>query len=244
MQYLKKIGVRLFSAFVICAVIIYTIILGPAAIIISVFDRSGHCMHYLARYWSRLILFTAGVRVTVLGLENLNPHKQYIIVANHQSLLDIPVTFCYLPLQLRMLAKKELYWIPLFGWAIWMGGHIRLDRSSREQALKVLEKAAEQLRNRDISVMMYPEGTRSSDGTVSKFKSGAFKLALSSGLPIVPVSISGTRFVLPKKSLLIHPGKVAMVIGEAIPVGEKGSIQDVHILRDKIRTIVVQNLVN
>ena len=149
--------------FLIPAVSVYTIVLGTASLLSSVFDRRGDFGHKCARAWSWLILKTTGVQVAVTGLERLDPSRSYIFVANHQSIYDIPILFASLPFQLRILAKESLGRIPFMGWHLRRTGHILVDRS--KTGAGIMKKMARLARQRQ-SLILFPEGTRSTDGRV------------------------------------------------------------------------------
>ncbi|MFC1734191.1 lysophospholipid acyltransferase family protein [candidate division KSB1 bacterium] len=195
---------------------LYTIVGACILFILFPFFRRRRYVDFLQRLWMRLILWTCGVRVSVEGLENLEQGKMYVFVANHQSLFDIPACFAVLPARLRMLAKKELFRIPVFGWGMWTVGHIIIDRENREKAVKSVDEAADRLKREDISPVVYPEGTRSPDGKIYPFKKGAFVLAIKSKREVVPLTIIGSRKIAPKKSLVISPGEIHLVIHRPI----------------------------
>ncbi|MFQ6617756.1 MAG: lysophospholipid acyltransferase family protein [Fidelibacterota bacterium] len=229
------------SIFIMVVTVLQTIILGVISIIISIFDRTGNFMGFVARVWSRIILFVSGVKVRVKGLDKIKKGNSYVFISNHLSLYDIPAIVGHIPFQFRMLAKKELYWIPLFGWALHMGGHIKIDRANREKAIKSLHKAAEKLKNRRSSVFIFAEGTRSVNGKLGKFKKGGFVLAINSKNPIVPISIWGSREIAPKKSLKIKPGKINIVIGDPVYTDEY-RFEDRNRLVELVRESIRRNI--
>ncbi|MBN2531145.1 MAG: 1-acyl-sn-glycerol-3-phosphate acyltransferase [Deltaproteobacteria bacterium] len=146
----------------------------------------------------------------------LDKSKSYVIVSNHQSFLDIPALMLNTGLQFRWVLKKELGFIPFFGWALWGARHIFVDRSQPKRALKNMNAAIKQL-PKGVSVAIFPEGTRSDTGVLGDFKVGGFLMAISSGLPILPVTINGSWKRMPdKRSLAFHPGKIQLVVGEPI----------------------------
>ena len=171
------------------------------------------------RTWGRIILAVAGVEVSVRGLENIEPGRPYIFAANHQSQFDIFAMQGCLNFDFRWLAKKELFKIPLFGRAMRLAGYIAIDRSHGREALKSLNAAAERIAS-GTSVILFPEGTRSLDGELHEFKAGGMVLAIKSGVPVVPVGITGTFDILPKGRLLARPGRVTIRVGA--PVDTKG----------------------
>jgi len=195
--------------FLIPAVSLYTIALGTASLISTVFDRNGDLGHSCARTWAWLILKTTGVRVRVSGLEHVNPAQSYVVAANHQSIYDIPIVFTTLPLQLRIVAKESLGRIPFLGWHLQRTGHLLLDRQN--PGAGILKRMAALVRAAR-SVIVFPEGTRSTDGTVARFKGGIFLLAIDSSLPILPVSIARSRFVMMKGHIMVCPEEVIVTV--------------------------------
>jgi 1-acyl-sn-glycerol-3-phosphate acyltransferase len=200
--------------YLIPAIAIYTIVLGTLSLGSSLFEKRGYFAHWCARTWARLILATTGVRVTLEGLERLTPGKTYVFVANHQSIYDIPVLFWSLPYQLRIIAKESLGNFPFLGWHLRRTGHMLVDRS-RPDRTKIFGWAS-RLTSQGLSLIVFPEGTRSRDGRVNRFKGGSFFLALEAGLPIVPLSIVGSRHVMLKGRLATYPGKVRLVVHDPI----------------------------
>ena len=195
--------------YLIPVVSLYTIVLGTASLASTLLDPSGAFGHRCARAWAWLILKTSGVRVRVEGLEHLDPARSYVLAANHQSIYDIPIVFTSLPLQLRIVAKDSLGRIPFLGWHLRRTGHLLVDR--RNPGAGVLKRMAH-LVSAARSVIVFPEGTRSVDGTVGRFKGGTFLLAIDAGLPVVPVSIAGSRFVMRKGRLMVCPGRVTVTV--------------------------------
>lgn len=199
--------------YLIPAVSVYTIVLGTASLLSSVFDRRGDFGHQCARAWSWLILKTTGVKVQVNGLEHLDPTGSYIFAANHQSIYDIPILFASLPIQLRIISKASLGRIPFLGWHLQRTGHLLIDRS--KSGAGIMKKMARLVRQRH-SLIIFPEGTRSIDGSVARFKGGSFLIAVDAGLPVVPISIQGSRHVMFRGRLMVCPGTVTLTVHEPI----------------------------
>lgn len=174
------------------------------------------CRHDPGR-WSRRLVEASGVEVDFEGLEKLHDGRQ-ILVANHESWYDVLALAGYLPVEYRFVAKKELERVPVFGPSWQACGHISIDRQDRASAIESLEEAARQIRERDTTIVMFPEGTRSADGELQSFKKGAFVLAIQARVPVVPVGIVGSRDVLAKHRWRIRPGTIRIRIGEPIPV--------------------------
>ena len=205
--------------FLIPAIGVYTIVLGTISIVSSLVDPSGDLGHKCARAWAWLILKTTGVRVTVRGVERLERGRSYVFASNHQSIYDIPIVFASIPLQLRIVAKDSLGSFPFLGWHLRRTGHLLVDR--RNPGAGIVKKMA-RLVGGARSLIVFPEGTRSVDGTVRRFKGGMFLVAIDAGLPIVPVSIAGSRHVMLKGRLMTCPGDVTFTIHDPIPTAGVG----------------------
>ena len=204
--------------YLIPAITLYTIVLGTLSLGSSLFQSSGRFAHWCARTWARLILATTGVDVEVSGFDRLDPNRAYVFVANHQSIYDIPIVFWSLPYQVRIIAKASLGSFPFIGWHLRRTGHMLVDRKNPVRALRVFARASS-LMNQGLCLIVFPEGTRSRDGRVAPFKGGSFFLALRTGLPVVPLSIVGSRHVMLKGRLATYPGRVKLVIHEPIDTG-------------------------
>ena len=211
------------TAIIILYVLPATAVLSIIAIIVALFSRTGNPVHIIARIWSKSILFVSGIKVDVEGLANIDPGKSYIYMANHRSNFDIPVLLGCLPIQFRWLAKAELFKIPIFGRAMQGAGYVKIDRTNRESAFKSIDEVAAKMKN-GVSVMIFPEGTRSQDGNLKPFKKGGFVMAVDTGVPIVPVILRGTRSIMAKGSWRINPGKVTLSVEK--PIDTSGSTRD------------------
>lgn len=197
-------------------IILATALMGTLSLVVSVFDRSGRAQLAVARRWGRMLLAIVGVKVRVEGGERLSPGAAYVFVANHLSYMDIPVLFACLPVKIRFLAKKSLFWVPFLGFHLKRAGHIPVDRGNTRASLKTLAQAARRVREGGISVLIFPEGGRS-PGAMREFKEGAAYVAIKAGVPAVPVGLVGTRQVLPMDSLLPRGGHVTLRVGEPFP---------------------------
>jgi 1-acyl-sn-glycerol-3-phosphate acyltransferase len=224
--------------YLIPAITLYTIVLGAASLVSSLFDRRGYFAHRCARAWSHLILKTTGVRVTVNGLDRLTPGTTYVFVSNHQSIYDIPVIFDSVPFQLRIIAKESLARFPVLGWHLKRGGHLFVDRKHPDREGILTRWRA--LVQEGLSLIIFAEGTRSPDGHVARFKAGSFLLAIEAGLPVVPLSVVGTRRVMPKGRLRTEPADVMLVVHDPIPAPalDAPTIQDAKVLADRVHEIV------
>lgn len=217
---------------------VYTIVLGFASVTSSFFDRRGYFAHGCARAWSWLILATTGVEVSVRGLERLVPGKTYVFVANHQSIYDIPCLFWSIPFQLRIIAKDSLGRFPVLGAHLKRTGHLLVDRRKPDRS-SVFDWASRLTAN-GLSLIIFPEGTRSRDGFMGKFKGGSIMLAMQAGLPLVPISVVGSRHVMKKGELTTRPGHVTLVVHEPIETvaSEHPSVAEVRELADRVREII------
>lgn len=224
--------------FLIPTISLYTIVLGTISLLSTIFDRSGDAGHWCARTWARLILKTTGVRVHVTGLEHLDAGRSYVLASNHQSIYDIPVIFTSIPLQVRIVAKDSLGRIPFLGWHLQRTGHLLVDR--KNPGPDIVKKMA-RIVNESHSLIVFPEGTRSRDGTVGRFKRGSFLVALDSQLPVVPVSVSGSRCVMQKGRLMVRPGEVRLTVHPPIPTAGVAR-DDVTALAERVRGIVTADL--
>ncbi|MGH9310173.1 MAG: lysophospholipid acyltransferase family protein [Vicinamibacterales bacterium] len=224
--------------FLIPAISVYTVVLGTISIVSSFFDRTGDIGHRCARMWSRLILKTTGVRVQVDGVDRLVGSPSYVVASNHQSIYDIPILFASLPLQLRIVSKESLGAFPFLGWHLRRTGHLLVDR--RNPGADIIQKM-KRLVSESHSLIVFPEGTRSPDGRVGRFKKGSFLVAVDAGLPIVPVSVSGSRFVMAKGRLMVRPGDVRVVVHDPVPtIGV--SREDVIALAARVREMVERDV--
>lgn len=208
--------------------------LSTIALLSTPLDKSGRTFHAMSRAWSRFILVLFGITVITKGKENVDPSQHYIYISNHASAFDIPATVNGIPDDIRFVLKKELTRIPLWGWALKYGHYISIDRGKARDALKSLEEAAERMRN-GASVILFAEGTRTSDGKLQPFKRGAFTLAVKAGIPIIPVTINNTFRIMRKDSWQITPSDIELVLSKPVPTlgisgrdGEQRLMEDVR----------------
>lgn len=183
---------------------LFTIILAP------VFPNS-RLSYFPARWWSRLCCWLLFIRVKTNGFEHLEKNQSYIFIANHQSIFDIFVIYGWMPFIFKWIMKSDLRKIPLVGKACASAGHIFIDRSNPIAAKHSIEKAAEKLKNGN-SVVVFPEGTRTRTGKMTKFKRGAFMLAQELSLPIVPITLIGSFERLHRNTLKVYPGVIKMTV--------------------------------
>ncbi|HTT60735.1 MAG TPA: lysophospholipid acyltransferase family protein [Bryobacteraceae bacterium] len=195
-------------------VVMATLVLGLASMLASTFDKRGRTQHAIARLWARTLLAVCGVRLRIEGLEKLQKNTAYVLVANHSSYIDTPVVLL-LPLQIRFFAKRGLFKIPLLGGHLRRAGHLPVVRENPRASLKSLTEGARLVRERGVSVILFPEGGRSPHG-LREFKEGAAYLAIKAGVPVVPIGITGTRQVLPMGTVHVRPHPVTIRIGDPI----------------------------
>lgn len=195
---------------------LYTAFMGSLSLTGSLFDAHGRWQHWCARTWSRLILATSRIRVTVDGLDRAGQGGPTILCVNHQSSMDIPVLLAHLPFQFRFVAKRSLFRYPFMGWHMRRSGYIAVGRDRPGEARKSVDESAAKIRE-GYPVVIFPEGGRSRDGNFLPFKSGAFHLAILSGVPVTPVTLNGTMAVLRPDSVHIRPGKVELIVHPPIP---------------------------
>jgi 1-acyl-sn-glycerol-3-phosphate acyltransferase len=213
---------RLFAtaiAFVVATV--DTVVMGSLGTIAGVFDRSGDLTRNLARFWARVALLGAFVRVRVEGAAQVQRDAVVVYMSNHESWLDIPALMVAVPGQVRFLAKKSLFSVPFLGWAMHAMGFIPVDREHRATAVRSFEAAAERIRS-GRSVLLFPEETRTVDGSLLPFQRGGFLIALKAGLPIAPVGLEGARRCMPKHSYLLRPGTIVVRFGALVPTAGLG----------------------
>lgn len=222
-------------------VVLATIGYGLVSLVISLFESSGRKQIAVARAWARCLLIVSGVRVKAEGLEKIKPNGSYVFVSNHLSYMDTPVVLANIPAQFRFLAKSGLFQIPLLGTHLVRAGHIPVPREDARAAVKTMATAARVIRERGISLLIFPEGGRSPDGDLASFKEGAAYIAIRAGVPLVPIALKGTREILPYGSGHVRSGRVTMRIGDPIPTDQvqlrdRGQITDQ--LRDRIASML------
>ena len=216
------------------AITVYTLVLGAVSLASAVFDRRGHVAHWCARTWSWLILATTGVRVRTNGIDRMPADGSFVFVSNHQSIYDIPILFVNMPFQLRIIAKASLGAFPVLGWHLRFAGHLLVDRA--RAGVSTLRQVRRLIQD-GHSLIVFPEGTRSVDGRVGRFKGGLFLVAAEAGLPVVPVAVIGSRHVMRKGRLMTCPGEVELVVHAPIPTAGLGR-RDVRSLTDRVHAVI------
>jgi len=212
------------------------------AIIAIPMDKKGRAFHAVARFWAVLILWVCGVKVKVNGLEKIDLSSKYVYVSNHASALDIPAIIRGIPQQIRIVYKKELERIPVFGWGLKWGHYVGIDRTRGVNALKSLENAAKKV-STGASVLLYAEGTRTQNGKLQPFKRGAFSLAVKAGVPVVPLTVNGSYGIFPRRSLAVMPGTVELVLDAPVPIRETGKKGEMELMQH-VSEVIKRNYVD
>lgn len=200
--------------FVIPFFVVLTIIFGSLAIILS-FIIPPRLATYCGVAWAKLTAYASFMSVAVSGREHVDAEQSYVIVANHQSAYDIITIYGWLGIDFRWVMKQEMRMIPFLGFACHRIGHVFINRKNHQSAIDSLEKAKQRIHS-GISVLFFPEGTRTQSSALSPFKKGAFKMALDLGLPVLPVTLNGADKVMPTKTVDLMPGHVDMLIHPSI----------------------------
>ena len=198
--------------------ILSTFLCGCVSIPLALIDKTGDSSMRVGRVWARSLLWIAGVRVTVEGLEKIDLNRNYLFCSNHLSYMDTPVVMSNIPAQFRFLAKKGLFQIPFLGTHLSQAGHIPVPLEDPRAAVKTMTTAAAVIQRRGISMLIFPEGGRSEDGVLQPFKEGGAFIAIKAGVPLLPIALIGTREVLAMGSPVFHPfRRVTLRIGDPIP---------------------------
>ncbi|PIV99203.1 MAG: 1-acyl-sn-glycerol-3-phosphate acyltransferase [Deltaproteobacteria bacterium CG17_big_fil_post_rev_8_21_14_2_50_51_6] len=222
---------------------LYTVMIIIAVLLIAPFDGSGRLIHrYCARPWGRGIIRASGARVKVTGIENIDASLPRIYMTNHQSIFDIFALLAFLPVDFKFIMKQELMRIPLFGYATRKAGYIGITREDPRKAIASMNEAAKRIAS-GSSVLIFPEGTRSTDGVLLPFKKGGFTLAIKSGCDIVPIAIAGSHRIAKKGSLAIKKGSFEMAFGRPITVStysKKDTQALMSAVRDAISDLMIE----
>ena len=225
------------------AIFFITVWWGGLCIVTILITRRGWAADVYGRIWCRWILAVCGIQIDVEGVEHLDPTRSYVIISNHLSNFDIWATVARVPAKIRFVAKKELLRFPIFGQALALSDHIIIDRGKPEEAVEIINRQARERIGEGFCILFYAEGTRSRDGKIHAFKRGGAALALQTGLPIIPMTISGTRKFLPRGSAIFRPGgRVKIVLSE--PIETAGlDIKRRDELTERVRSIVIKHYV-
>ncbi|MDX2342997.1 MAG: lysophospholipid acyltransferase family protein [Acidimicrobiia bacterium] len=233
---LRKILLGLKSAIAVPLFVLYTIMISAALILVLTL-RLRKIGEHLIQLWSRVFLLVPPMSYTVSGTENVKPDTQYFFLSNHLSNFDVPLLFRAIPTPIRYLAKKELYKIPVFAQALHVAGIIKIDRGAGARSYAAINEGVAKAKENGYSLIVFAEGTRSRDGDLHPFKKGAFRMAISTGLPVVPVTVNGTWDVWPPESKLFYKGHADVVIHEPIPTADLAP-SDIETLRERVYEII------
>jgi 1-acyl-sn-glycerol-3-phosphate acyltransferase len=221
--------------------VLATIVGAIAALVIVVFNPTSPAIEKVIHWWSRAWLTASGTKLTIEGQENIDPDQSYVVVANHLSTLDIMVCFIAVPLPIRYLAKKELFRIPLLAQAMRAVGIIEVDRAARGAIHNSVNRQAKDLIAHSRSLIIYPEGTRPRDGVMKSFKKGAFTMAISSRLPVLPLTIHGTYEAAVPGKPWFRGGPVTAVVDAPIPTVDMTQA-DADALRDRVYDLIAKRV--
>ncbi len=216
----------------ILLIVPFTIVMSIICIVAMIVYKNNALFDYLVGFWYQGLLTLSGVKITVKGQENIPDSRSCIFVANHASYYDIPAAMIGIGTsRLRIVYKKELERIPVFGWAMkWTGMYIGINRGGGIEAQQSLDAAINRIKNGD-SVLLFPEGTRTNDGKLQPFKRGAFNIATKAGVPIVPVVINGSYTVMSRNTFKITPGTITLTIEQSIiPPEESGKSSELEVM--------------
>ena len=238
---MKRIAVWLYQIYVWLVFFpvgfVITLIAGWTTVLVASIWTPRIASRNIAANWARILCWMTPVMASVEGAGNANPLKTYVVVCNHQSQYDIFLVYGWLKLDLKWVLKSELRKIPGIGIGCEKAGHIYVDRSKPELARKAVKDALDSVGD-GVGVLFFPEGTRSLDGKMGPFKKGAFRVAINQKLPILPVTLLGTRGIMKAKSLMIFPGKMHMVIHPAIEVTGSEDAEGMRELMEKTRQVI------
>jgi len=218
-------------------VVLATIACGTYVIVLVSFRPLSPQITPIMRFWARLVMWAGGCRWIVEGMEHVDPSRSYVVVANHISNLDPPFHIAALPMSVRFLAKKELFRIPIFGRAMRSIGIVETDRTARTAAHRTINEQVGKIAERGLSLMIYPEGTRSRNAELRQFKKGAFRIAVDNGMPILPTAVGGTEKAWRPGGVLLRGGRIRMKIFPPIETAGLGK-EDLGSLRDRAHDLV------
>ncbi len=229
------------SFFVVTADILITLFIGSLAILLFIISPTGRHVNICARIWGRMLCFVSGVEVTVEGEENFDRIQPCIYTSNHNSHFDLPALMSVIPGNYRVIAKRSLFYLPIFGWLLWLVGFISIDRSSRSSAFRSIKKAAKKI-SEGMSLLVFPEGTRNrSEKKLLSFRKGPFLIAMEGEIPVLPITVTGTKDILPPDSMSINPGEITIRVGEPVHTEEK-DFSDRHELSEAVRERMIGQL--
>ncbi|MGQ0508623.1 MAG: lysophospholipid acyltransferase family protein [Myxococcaceae bacterium] len=230
---------NLFCVFIYCVSLLIGV---PLALVLMLVTWDTSASIWVARrLWSPTLLWAGGAKLEVFGAENVDPSRPTIYISNHQSTIDIPTLFLAVRVDLRFIAKKELQYVPLLGWYMMLAKFVFIDRGNRQRAVASMDRAGERIRS-GISIVAFPEGTRSDDGRVLPFKKGPFALAIKAGVAVCPVTIEGSGNLMPKSRWTITPGPIRVKIGAPIATHSLTEGDREKLMKQVRDTIIDQSL--
>lgn len=232
----RKILLGIKSAVAVPLFMLFTILIS-ALFILAMTLRLRRLGEATIQLWSRVFLTVPPMRYDVTGTEYVKPETQYFFLSNHLSNFDVPLLFRAIPTPIRYLAKKELYKIPVFAQALKVAGIVKIDRGAGASSYAAINEGVANAKKNGYSLIVFPEGTRSRDGDLHPFKKGAFRMAIMTQLPVVPVTVNGTWEVWPPESKLFYKGHANVVIHEPIPT-EGMTAKDIDLLRSRVHDII------
>lgn len=233
---LRKALLFPYQIYIIFFFFLLTLGCGVGSSIASFFDPTGNLAHRCLKCWARACLAVAGLRVQIKGLERLDPGKTYVFMPTHASFLDILLVFAYIPHNFRVIVKEEIFSNPFLGLAVRSSGQLPIDRKNPKKGLKSLRQAADLLQQ-GISVVAFPEGSRTPNGIIQEFKVTIFVLPIRTRVPVVPVLIEGTFQALKRGSVLLKPFPINLTFYDPIPADSLED-QDRRIYAEKVRRVL------
>ncbi len=233
---LRKILLGIRSAIAVPLFWLYTMIISAIFILVMTL-RLRRAGEFFVQLWSRVFLWVPPMSYTVSGTEHVQAGTQYFFLANHLSNFDIPLLFRAIPTPIRYLAKAELYKVPVFAQALKVAGIVKIDRGAGASSYSAINEGVARAKANGYSLIVFPEGTRSRDGALHPFKKGAFRMAITTGLPVVPVTVNGTWEVWPPGSKLFYRGHADVVIHEPISTSHL-TVKDIDTLRTQVYDII------
>ena len=229
---LRKILIALRTAVLVPLFFVFTILISATFILVMTL-RLRRAGERVVQFWSRAFLLLPPMTYEVTGTEHIEPGTQYFFLANHLSNFDIPLLFRAIPTPIRYLAKKELYKIPVFAQALHAAGMVKIDRGAGASSYAAINEGVARAKENGYSLIVFAEGTRSRDGELHPFKKGAFRMAISTGLPVVPVTVNGTWEIWPPGSKVFYRGHATVTIHEPVPTAEL-TVKDIDALRSQV----------
>lgn len=216
-----------------------TLILFFPITLAALLSRTGNLAFTLSKIWAWIVLKVTFTRPVIKGKAKIKKDTSYVVISNHQSHFDIPVLVTKLGIQFRWIIKKELLKVPLFGYALYASRNIFIDRSDKEETINSIHKGIERL-PRATSLLFFAEGTRSPNGKIHEFKKGGFVTAIENQMMILPVTVNGSRKVLPKGSIIFNPGTVEVIVGDPIDASDY-SDESIEEMMNGARNIIISN---